>query len=168
MKITDMFSNIEVDLSAIGLMRDKLFPHYFCTPLDAVIFACLGVDGIHFCIIPDEDDLTLEYSPVYVVSPMMSNHYVEAIAENFYDFINLIVSVKDAGALECISYLETEKFSEYIQGISQNNLEAENALVAISNTFPTKIIDDVYIHVKHLQAKTDLTKIRYSEEYYEL
>lgn len=168
MKPLDVFSSIKTDLSSVGLIRDASFPHYFCTPLDALIFANLGVDGIHFCVIPDEHDLTLESSTVYIVSPMMADNYVEAVANNFYDFMSLVASTKYAGLLECISYLDGEGFLRELQSVPQNDPEAESALEAISNAFPIKIIDDVYAYVRDIQKKTDLTKIRHTPEYYEL
>lgn len=109
MQIIDRFINIETDLSPIGLIRNKDYGGYFCTPKNAVVFANIGCDGIHFCIIPYENDLTLERSPVYVISPMMPDHSVEAVAEKFYDFLSLVVSVQDATFLECISYFFHKK-----------------------------------------------------------
>jgi len=160
--------NIATDLSPIGLIRNKDYGGYFCTPKSAVVFANLGVDGIHFCILPDEKDLTLENSPVYVVSPMTPDHYVEVVAENFNDFLSLVVSVKDAGALECISFVEKEGFLEHLQDIPQGNPEVEKAITALSKSFSVKSIVDVYDYVKQTQAKTDFTKIQYTDEYYEL
>lgn len=167
-KITDVFSKIKVDLSDVGLIRDPSFPHYFCTPLNAIIFASIGVDSIHFCIIPDENDWTLKRSPVYVISPMMPDHYVEAIAENFNDFISLVVSLKNAAFLECISYFEREKFLKEIQYDPNDSFEIETAISALTNTFPTKNIDDVYGYVRQVQANMELAKLQFSEEYYEL
>jgi len=167
MKTTD-FSNIETDLAPIGLIRDQNFSIYFCTPENAVVFANIGCDGIHFCVIPEENDLTLDHSPVYVVSPMMPDHYVEAVADTFDDFISLVVSVKDAGALECISHVEPEVFMNHISDIPQGSSEVESAVAALSRAFPVRIIDDIYGYVRQTQAKTDLAKIRFSEEYYDL
>ena len=174
MRITEKFSNIAIVLSRFGL--EKHSGGYFCTPKNAVTFAGIGVDGIHFCILPDENDLTLENSPVYVISPMMPDHYVEIVAENFYDFISLVITAKDAGALECISYFTSEKYLEYLQSISDSllqntefNNKVKKATTALLDEFNNnKKIDDVYGYVKQLQAKTDLTKIQYTNEYYDL
>ena len=96
MKTTDIFANISEDLERIGPIRSDEFLSYpFCTPENAVIFAGLGVDGIHFCMIPEEDDLTLERSPVYVVSPMDSPSPIQIVAENFYDFASILIKTKD-------------------------------------------------------------------------
>jgi len=168
MRITDKFANISTDLLQIGLIRNKKYERYFCTPKNAVTFTCLGVDGIHFCILPNKNDITLENSPVYVVSPMMPDHYVEIVAENFYAFISLVVSVKDAGALECISYMDNESFSKYLKNIPQDTPEIKKAIIVLLESFSIKNINDIYNYVKQLQEKTDLSKIKYTKEYYEL
>lgn len=168
MKVLDVFSQIKADLTCVGLIQERSFPHYFCTPLNAVIFASIGVDGIHFCIVPEEDDRTLERSAVYVVSPMMPEHYVFVVAENFYDFISLVVSVKYAGLLECISYFERERFLTQIQEVEADDLEVKTAIEALTATFPTRVIDDVYGYVRQVQAKMDLSAVQFSDEYYEI
>jgi hypothetical protein len=169
MRITDKFKYIKTDLSPIGLIKkDTKRYKYFCTPKNAVVFAGIGVDGIHFCILPDENDKTLENSPVYVVSPMMPDHYVEPVAENFYNFISLVVLLKDAGALEYISYADRAGFSKYLQDVPCDKQEIIKAVTALSDAFPVKNINDAYGYVKQLQSRTDLPKIEYTEEYYEL
>lgn len=167
-KIIDVFFQIKADLSQIGLIRDSSFSRYFCTPLNAIIFASTGMDGMHFCIVPNDNDPTLEQSPVYVVSPMISDHYVEAIAENFIDFISIVVSTKDAPLLECISYCARDRFYEQIQSISDDNFEAKTAISALNSTFSIKVIDNVYDFVRQVQAKLKCETLQFSEEYYEL
>lgn len=168
MKIIDKFYGIETDLSPVGLIRDKNFSNYFCTPENAIILANLGVDGIHFCIIPKDNDLTLENSPVYVVSPMMSPYYVMVVAENIRMFLNLIISTRDAGALECAGYLPEEKYAEYLKTIPYDWKEATEAVVSLQNTFDLQKTDNVYNYIKNLQNNADLTAIKFSKEYYEL
>lgn len=168
MRITDKFENIVADLSPIGLIRNKNYGGYLCTPLNAVVFANIGCDGIHFCILPDEKDLPLENSPVYVISPMMPDHYVESVADNFLDFLSLVVSVKDATVLECISYTEREGFLELIQSISHDDPEIKKAVEVVTNIFHVREISDVYSYVKQVQAKTDLSGIQFSKEYHDL
>lgn len=167
-KKTDVFFQIKADLSHIGLIRDSSFPRYFCTPLNAIIFANTGVDGVHFCVVPNEKNPTLEQSPVYVVSPTMPDHYVEAIAENFNDFISIVVSAKDATLLECISYCARDGFYKGIQSIPDDNFEIKTAISAFSSTFPAKMIVDVYDFVRQVQGKLKHETLQFSEEYYEL
>lgn len=85
------------------------------------------------------------------------------------DDSELVITVKDVGALECISYLGREKFLEYLQDIDNtyDKTKFKEASLALSDEFRIKKIDDVYSYVKQIQEKTDLTEIQYTEEYYE-
>ena len=167
MKIIYKFYEIRTDLSYIGLHRGE-FGSYFCTPLKAVIFASLGVDGIHFCILPYEEDKTLENSPVYVVSPCMPEHYVEPVAKNFADFLNLVMATKDAGAMECISYMTKESFINYLKDIPEGKEEIIKAIEGIKENFTLKDIPDVYDYVKSVQQDVILKEVKFSQEYYEV
>lgn len=167
MRITDEFQKIKTDLSYIGLCRGT-FEKYFCTPLNSIIFAGLGVDGIHFCIIPSKEDKTLENSPVYVVSPLMPGHYTEPVAENFTDFLSLVIITKDAATMESISYMDKETFDNYLQDISGENKETIEAIRVLKETFNLKDIPDVYHYVKSVQQNIEFRKIKFSPEYYEL
>ncbi|WP_010243753.1 hypothetical protein [Acetivibrio cellulolyticus] len=102
MTLLDKLFEIKEDLEAIGLIMTRDFESYFCTPLQAVIFAHSGTDGIHYCIV--KNDKELHESPVYIVSPSMSDNYVELVGRNLVDFLSLVVKCKDAVTLECISY----------------------------------------------------------------
>lgn len=165
MKIIDKFNGIKADLSYIGLRRDE-FPSYFCTPLNSVIFASLGVDGIHFCILPSKDDSTLENSPVYIVSPCMPDHYVEPIADSFTEFLSLVLTTKDAGAMECISYMTKEAFNNYLKDIPVEEEETIQAVNAIKENFGLEGILDVYDYVRSIQRDIRFRKIKFSQEYY--
>lgn len=167
MKIIGKFQEIKTDLSYIGLNRGEL-GSYFCTPLGAIIFASLGVDGIHFCILPSEGDKSLENSPVYVISPCMSEHYIEPVAKNFTDFLNLVMITKDAGAMECISYMTKEAFINYLKDIPEEREEVIKAIGSIKENFTSKDIPDVYDYVKSIQQDVRLRKVKFSQEYYEV
>jgi len=147
----------EKELNALGLLLATDFPHYFCTPLNAVIFAHLGTDGIHYCIIKGEKEL--ENSPVYVVSPMMPGHYVELIGRNLADFLSLVISCKDASSLEYISYASKDKFEEYIGELRKQQLDdpdynkrVEAAVDKLQKAFGLQNIHDVYCHVNETKS----------------
>jgi hypothetical protein len=158
---------MKTDLSHIGLRRGE-FANYFCTPLNAVIFADLGVDGIHYCIIPSNEDKTLENSTIYVVSPCMMEHYVEPVAESFSDFLSVVAITKDAGAMECISYMSKEAFTNYLKDIPEERKEIVQAIEALRENFALKDIPDVYDYVKNVQQNVSLHKVKFSSEYYEI
>jgi hypothetical protein len=167
MEMICKFQEIRTDLSYIGLHRGE-FRSYFCTPLKAVIFASLRVDGIHFCILPSEEDKTLENSPVYVISPCMPEHYVEPVAKNFADFLYLVVATKDAGVMECISYMSKEAFTNYLKDIPEQKEEIIKAIEGIRENFTLRDIPDVYDYVKSVQQDARLREVKFSQEYYEV
>ena len=149
----DKLYKIEKDLSVIGLILTRDFPPYFCTPLNATVFAYLGTDGIHFCIA--NSDERIENSPVYVVSPGMPEHYVELVGRNLIDFLRLVVTCKDASALEYISYASEDKFIEHIRRINSELIEnpeinkaVEDAISILKTVFELQVINDIYNHVK--------------------
>lgn len=174
MGILDRIYEVENELNALGLMRTKDFPDYFCTPLNAVIFAHLGIDGIHYCIIKGENDI--ENSPVYVVSPMMPEHYVELVGRNLTDFLSLVISCKDASALEYISYASKNKFEKYIDEIGNQQLDdsdygkqVEKAVNVLQKAFGLQNIDDVYCHVNETKSNPIYhLKLAFSKEYYDI
>jgi len=174
MRTIDKFANISVDLDPIGLIRRGEMGGYFCTPQNAITFAHTGIDGIHFCIIPEENDPELKHSPVYIINPMDSFRLVEIVANDFYDFVSLVVVLKGASTLDWIDWYEKEKFMESIKQEHSNPYydtpEVKSAITALSDAFAStlfiKNIDDAYDSVKQLRAKTDLTEIQYSKEYY--
>jgi len=176
MLVTEKFSKIPTDLLApLGLIKTNK-GGYLCTPVNAVTFATIGVDGIHFCIIPEINDLTRECSPVYVISPMMFDNEVNIVAKNFYDFISLVIKIKDASRLECISYFNYLPEGSFLEGTQNEEpdesyeAEVNAAIAALSEAFHGNLreINDVYAYVKKLQAETDLSTIQYSDEYYEV
>lgn len=155
-------------ISRIGLIQAKSVVRYFCTPLDAIVFSYTGSDGIHFCIVPEQGDFALENSPVYVVSPMMSDHYVEIVAHNFQAFSSLVVAARDASILECISYTTPESFFAVCKNIPLDDAAINRAVAAITNAFSPHEVVDVYGQVRKLQKQTDLSTLRFSDEYYTL
>ena len=155
-------------LNYIGIISyEPSLVSYFCTPQNAFIFARLGVDGIHFCLLPDSNDSTLTTSKVCVVSPENSEHYVEVLADSITEFLSLVYSVKNAGALECISYMTKAEFEKYVNEIEVEEEESE-ALNLLLKKFNITLIEDPYEYVKNKQINFDKDKIEYTDEYYEV
>jgi len=174
MGILDKLYEVEKELSVLGLLLTKDFPDYFCTPLNAAIFAHLGIDGIHYCIIKGGNEI--ENSPVYVVSPMMPEHYVELVGRNLIDFLSLVISCKDASAFEYISYASKYKFEEYIDEVSNQQLDdsdynerVERTVNKLQKEFGLQSIDDVYCHVNETKSNPIYrVKLAFSKEYYDI
>lgn len=176
MNILDKFFNIGTSLEPIGLMVSKDFEKYFCTPKEAIVFAHTGVDGIHYCIIPKENDSSLEKSPVYEISPMDFENGIVLVGRNFIDFLSLIVSCRDVGMLERVRYTPKGKFNgdidEYLKEIKEMHefeLKLEKAIEAIKDTFSISQIDDVYDHIEQTNNNLEFyAKYSFSDEYYDV
>lgn len=153
MSMLEKFLSLPFDTSSIGLVRKENLSPYFCTPRNSIIFAKTGVDGIHFCIVPNNENEDLDKSPVYVISPMMPDK-VEPIAEDFKTFLDLVITVKDAGALECISHMTEYRFCKYISDIEKDvkkNNEVLSTINLLKQTFNLCEHADVYNYVKSMQ-----------------
>ena len=87
------FLALGIDLTPLGAEPRDPLP-YFCTPQDAEVFGWTGVDGSHFCFIPDFGDT------VFAVSPMEPPNYVHPVARDFRDFLRLLLACGHAISLE--------------------------------------------------------------------
>jgi hypothetical protein len=99
MTILDKFFEIKFNEESLMLEKTRDFnPHYESTPIGAKVFANMGVDGVHYCIVPKDDDIALANSPVYRISPMdFSEGTVIWAAKNFHDFISISIELKIFG-----------------------------------------------------------------------
>ena len=94
-RIVKKFLQLCVDLSPLGVELREYNTNYFCTPKGASVFGWAGIDGIHFCFIRGFGEM------VFSVSPMnTSPDYVHPVAENFTDFLRLILACGDVAAVE--------------------------------------------------------------------
>lgn len=177
MNLIDKFFNLKCDLELIGLIRrDRDSEGYFCTPVEAIIFAWSGTDGIHYCVIPKENDETLEDSPVYVINPSESEIYVEIAAKNLIDFLRIVISCKDAAVLGSIGYISEDNFNEFINqswnDLLQNpdlNKKVEEIIAKLKEEFNITEIDEVYKHIQETRTNPNFySKYSFSDEYYNL
>lgn len=166
MNILEKFQSMTYDTTSLGLIRSKYFEPYFCTPLESIIIASLGVDGIHYCVLTSKGELDLDSSTVYVVNPMNQDHLVEPIAENIKVFLDLVVTTKDAGALECISYMTEEEYNEYLRTIDNSDIEKINIINSLIQTFDLCEYADVYKYVKNIQNNKRFRNYKFSDEFY--
>ena len=164
------FSALNIDFESIGLILDPEPVAYFCTPADAEIFARLGVDGIHFILLPGDER-------VFCVDPSMGEvgTYVLPVAENFRQFLSFVLYSRDATALSQIYWLSEERFRELLKegreaqwpGCEEFFAREEQALAAIRETFELEPVDP-YGPVKAMQAAFDPSVLHFSPEYYDV
>ncbi len=161
-RIFKKFLQSGIDLCSVGIERSEDNTPYFCTPKGASIFGWTGVDGIHFCFIRGFGDM------VFSVSPMnASPHYVHPLARNFTDFLRLILACGDAAALEQAWMWDEAQFEAFLRE-NPATLEQQQTLQEISEKLKLTPMEQPWAYIKALQSSFDYSKIKYTEEYYDV
>lgn len=154
------FKKMNIDLSPLGFMQNGDFELYYCTPENAKIFATSGVDGIHYCTIPQFGEI------IFAVSPMNFGDCVHPIARNFEDLLRLLLHCGDIAALEQCYLWDEEQYNAFLIDCPVTK-EQQAVLDEIKNKCSLEPMDDSFSYVKKLQAEFDLTQIPYTEDYYD-
>ena len=154
------FRKLNIDHSAIGLEQSDTDVTYYCTPRNAEIIGWAGVDGIHYCTIPEFGEM------IFAISPMNFGDCVHPIAKSFEDLLRLLLSCMDMGALEQCYAWDEEQFKAFLIDCPATE-EQQAVLDAIRKELGLEPIEDVFAYVKELQARFDLSQIPYTEEYYD-
>ena len=155
------FKDLNIDHAAIGLEQRGEFYPYFCTPRDARIIGWAGVDGIHYCTVPEFGEM------IFAVSPMNVGDYVHPIAENFRDLLRLLLSCGDMAALEQCYAWDEEQFKAFLVDCPVTP-EQQRVLDILREEFCLEPIEDPFGYIKALQKSFDLSKIPYTEDYYDI
>jgi len=117
-----------IDFDEFALMLDKVGDDfgYDATPIGAKVFASMGVDGVHYCIMPRDGDPTLENSPVYRISPMdFDEGTIIWTAKNFHDFVSISIELKDFWELPCLIGKDEKEFWDEIESCKHEFEEQE-------------------------------------------
>ena len=154
------FKQLNIDHSVIGLEQSDTDITYYCTPRNAEIIGWAGVDGIHYCAIPEFGEM------IFAISPMNFGDCVHPIAENFEDLLRLLLSCVDMAALEQCYAWDEEQFKAFLIDCPATE-DQQAVLDTLRKEFSLEPIADVFTYVKELQAGFDLSQIPYTEEYYD-
>ena len=160
MNTYEQFRKMKIDFASIGIQQLEHYENYYCTPKDAVIIGSAGVDGIHYCTIPEFGEL------IFAVSPMNFGDCVHPIARNFEDLLQLLLSCVDMAALEQCHAWDEEQYKAFLIDCPATKEQAQ-ALAAIQAEFGLEPMEDAFAYVKQLQREFDLSKIPYTEDYYD-
>ncbi|MBE6813756.1 MAG: sodium ion-translocating decarboxylase subunit beta [Ruminococcaceae bacterium] len=154
------FKKTKIDLSLLGFDMNGDFELYYCTPKKAQILASSGVDGIHYCIIPQFGEI------IFAVSPMNFGDCVHPIARNFEDLLCLLLHCGDIAALEQCYAWDEEQYKAFLT--DNPATEKQQAVLSeIKSKCGLEPISDSFAYVKELQAEFDLSQIPYTEDYYD-
>ena len=152
----------DIDLAPIGIERREDNTPYFCTPKGASIFGWAGVDGIHFCFIRSFGNM------VFAVSPMNgAPDYVHPIARTFEDFLRLLLACSDATVLEQAWMWDEAKFETFLRD-NPPLPEQKETLSEIADKMNLKPMEQPWEYIKALQASFDYSRIKYTEDYYDV
>ena len=155
------FKKLNIRHSAIGLEQSDTDVTYYCTPRDAAIIGWAGVDGIHYCTIPEFGEM------IFAVSPMNFGDCVHPIAHSFEDLLRLLLSCGSMDALEQCYAWDEEQFKAFLIDCPATE-EQQSVLDVLRTEFRLVPLEDAFAYVKKLQAEFDLSQIPYTEEYYDL
>ena len=154
------FLQLPLDLSALDFIRPSADDTpYFCTPKGADIIGWTGVDGIHFCFLPDFDDM------VFSVSPMeLEPDFVHPVAENFRDFLRLLLACGSTAAVEQAWMWNQAEFDDFLR---DNPILPEQQAVmdALAAQLHLSAMPQPWQYLHKLQTDFDNANIKYIEDY---
>ncbi len=156
------FKKLGIDLSPVGMDVHTEDIRYFCTPVGMRIIGWAGVDGIHYGFVRGYGET------VFAVNPEnYGGEYVHPLALDFEDFLRLLIACGDCNALEQAWMWNREQFDTFLEDYppddSQRAVMAE--LAEKTGLEPTK---DVWDYLRCVHENFDGSKLRYSQEYYEI
>ena len=164
------FYSMKIDFESLGLMQLREEPAYFCTPVGAEPAGSLGLDGIHFILLPGDER-------VFCVDPSMGEigTYVLPVAETFRQFLAFLLYCRDANLLSQIYWLTEKRFRTFLNenaeaqwpGCEEFFARKAAALAAIREMFSLEPADP-YGPVKAMQAAFDPKTLVFSPEYYDV
>lgn len=162
MSIYQKFRELNIDHAAIGLDQNISDVNYFCTPVGAKVIGEAGVDGIHYCFIKGFDEM------VFAISPSnLPGENVHPVAKNFEDLLRLLLTCGSMDAIEQTYRWDEELFEQYIMDNKPD--EKQRAVMNILiEEFQIVPMEQPFFYIKDLQTSFDYSKLRFSEEYYEL
>ena len=90
------------------------------------------------------------------------------LAQNFSDFLRLILACGSANPVEQIAWMSRERFEDHLRAERTIQTEEQKAaLEQLQSTFNLTPMEDPFSYVKALQQAFDGSKIQYSDEYYD-
>lgn len=164
------FRALDIDFDSIGLLQDGAEDFaYFCTPVDAEYVGRIGVDGVHFILLPEDEK-------VYCADPSMgeAGTFVLPVGSDFREFMSFVLYCHDANPLSQIGWLTEERFRNLLAedaaaswpGSEEFFARKDAALRAVAEAFGVVPVDP-YDKVKALQAAFDPGILNFSDEYYD-
>lgn len=162
MNYLNSYLRSKLDLSHIGFARGEKKSRYFCTPVLSKVIGWAGVEGIHFCTTKGFDEM------IFAVSPMNTpGEYVHPVANNFEDFLRLILACHDTAAIELCWFMDREVFEDFIAN-NPPMPEMQACLDTIRKKYGLAPMEDPFAYIQDLQKDFNYSQLKFPSEYYEL
>ena len=155
-KTYEKFLRTGIDLAPLGVERGE-GELYFCTPRGASMIGWEGADGIHYCFVRGYG------GTLFAVSPMnTAPDYVHAVAQDFADFLRLLLACGHGAAIEQCWRWSRGQFDAYLA----KNPPTDAALAVmgeIREKLGLKPMEDAWGYIHALQDGFDYGKIKYED-----
>ncbi len=155
---------LSVDASWIGLSIEE-GPDYFCTPIGSTI---IGWDnGIHYCFIEGFGEM------VFCVNPeTCCDYYVYPLANNFNDFLSLILATQNTNTMQQVILWDKKMFELFMNDPSNIEYSTKKEVQAALNTIRSELniqpMKDPFEYIKKIQQDFPYNQIKYSDEFYDI
>ena len=160
MKIYEEYKKLNIAGSLIGLEPGDEEGGYFCTPMGMKVIGW-ETGGIHYGTVPEYGDM------IFAVNPMSCvDDYVYPVAENFVDFMRLILACESTTAIEQIVWWDKAQFEDFLGNEEYNVRTPERtaALRRIQSELALSPMENPFEYVKKLQKEFDGSRLRFAEE----
>ena len=155
------FQKLPIDTSLLSLESGSIEFPYFCCPVNAVPIGFEG--GILYCFLPEYGEMVFAADP-----ETCADSCVYPLAQNFSDFLRLILACGSANPMEQIAWMSRERFEDHLRAERAIQTEEQKAaLEQLQSTFNLTPMENPFSYVKTLQQAFDGSKIQYSDEYYD-
>lgn len=161
MTLFHRYQALGLDGALIGLEPGPAAGDSFCTPKGARVIG--WENAIHYCFIRGYGEM------VFAVNPeSCADRYVYPLAENFRDFLSLILACGSTTAVEQIINWDRDAFADFLSGPDNAMVPGQqDALTALQKGLRLTSMQDPFGYVKAVQARFDDSKLRFSDRYYD-
>lgn len=154
------YEALNLDGAWINLEKGAANGGYFCTPRGARVIG--WENGIHYCFIRGYGEMVFAVNPESCVE-----ENVYPLAADFRDFLRLLLACGTTTAIEQIVWWDEARFLKFLE---EDETPPERAAVLrrIQDAFSLEPMERPFQYVKALQADFDRSRLRYTDEYYEV
>ena len=159
------YNKEKANFFVLGLRYEKpnKAEKYFCTPKNAHIFASMGVGGVHYCTVDGFGET------IFSIVPDSADKYVFPIAHDLAEFFSLIAALEGAQLLDQIPLFPKNIFENALKDhLAYADEERKAELAKFTKMFGVVPAKTPYETVMDLQNEIDISKIEFSNEYYDV